>query len=524
MISLENYWAKAADTSCCGYLHTAEGRVLSAEDLCRYFAQFADEAALVKALREANGCFALIRSFGEKTFAAVDKTRSYPLFWDAKGQLADKSEKLARLDIGSLQAAAPEIISEYLICGYVSASDTLNPGIKQIPAGHYLILEAGKAPALECYYRREHRELQGAKPQDLARELHALQLNIAEEMVHYLEGRTVLIPLSGGYDSRLIAYLLSVLAYPKVICFSYDLPTSRESRLSEATAKYLKLPWHFVEHTHKSWYNAYQSAERRDFYHYAVNASSSAHIQDWLAVKELKAQGVLPEDSVFMPGHTGDFLQSGHLGAAFGFKESFSRQELIDQIIAQHYRLWAFPSPAEYQSFSERIQRVIQAPEGMDAARAASLYEYWNSQERQAKFILNSLRVYEYYGYTWQLFHWDQRLMDFWAKVPLKLRLGRKLWQLYASEYLPIPLPVYKVPYLGQRIMDKVLRILYGEIRNVRYGRFAPYYNFHQYAGEKVQNYLRHDLKYPSFIQPQKPLIRCDMNALQALASLYETR
>lgn len=158
----------------------------------------------------------------------------------------------------------------------------------------------------------------------------------------------------------------------------------------------------------------------------------------------------------------------------------------------------------------------------MDAVRAASLYEYWNLQERQAKFILNSLRVYEYFGYEWQLFHWDLRLMDFWAKVPLELRLERKLWQHYASEYLRIPLPVFKVPYLGQRIVDKALRILYGEIRNVRYGRFAPYLNFRQYAGEKVQNYLRDDLKYPSFIQAQKPLIRCDMNAVQALASLCE--
>lgn len=522
MIFLESYWVKKADISCCGYLHSADGGVLSGESLSEYFVQFADEAALRKALQEANGCFALIRNFGEKTLAAVDRTRSFPLFWDTKNRLADKNEKLKKLDIQALQASAPEIISEYLICGYVSGSDTLHPEIKQIPAGHYLVLESDKAPRLECYYRREHLEMQGAKAGELALELHALHLKIAEEIAHYLDGRTAVIPLSGGYDSRLIAYLLSVLAYPKVICFSYDSPTSRESHISQATAKYLKLPWHFVEHTHQSWYEAYQSPERRDFYRYAVNASSSAHIQDWLAVKELKAQGILPEDSVFMPGHTGDFLQSGHLGAAFGRQESFGRQELIDQIIARHYRLWQNPSPDEYQSFGARIQKVIAAPERMDAAQAASLYEYWNLQERQAKFILNSLRVYEYFGYEWHLFHWDQRLMDFWAKVPLEQRLGRRLWQHYAKEYLPIPLPVFKVPYLGERIVDKALRILYGEIRNVRYGRFAPYHNFRQYASEKVQNYLREDLKYPSFVQPDKPLIRCDMNAVQALASLFE--
>jgi len=49
-------------------------------------------------------------------------------------------------------------------------------------------------------------------------------------------------------------------------------------------------------------------------------------------------------------------------------------------------------------------------------------------QERQAKFIVNSVRVYEFWGYEWRIPLWDNQLMDFFSGVPLKLRLEKKLY------------------------------------------------------------------------------------------------
>jgi asparagine synthase (glutamine-hydrolysing) len=46
----------------------------------------------------------------------------------------------------------------------------------------------------------------------------------------------------------------------------------------------------------------------------------------------------------------------------------------------------------------------------------------FNWQERQAKFIENSVRAYEFYGYGWWTPLWDRDLVKFWEMVPLDLR------------------------------------------------------------------------------------------------------
>lgn len=524
MNTLSSLWQGFDGNWMTGYLQHPDLGFLQGAKLLEHFAEATNEEQLSHLLRKANGCFALILNTAFGRYAAVDKIRSLPLFWDSQQNLADKSEALAALKLKALHSCPPEILNEYLITGYVTGSDTLHPEIKQIPAGHYLKLEAGPNATLKCYYRYVHHSDQTGSVQAWIDKLHKLHLSVAQDVLASLQGRTVVIPLSGGYDSRLLAYLFSKLDYQKIITFSYDSPRLTESRLSQATARFLKLPWVFIEHSHKSWYKAFNSDERKAFYRFSVNASSSAHIQDWLAVQEMQRQKLIPADSVFMPGHSADFLQGSHLPAVYGSQSSFTKTELIQQILNSHYRLWPQAPETDRQSFAIRIQNTIQAPEMLSAEAAATLFEYWDLQERQAKFIVNSLRVYESFGYDWRLPLWDARLMDFWAQVPLELRVGRRLWLLYAQQHLPIPVPVFKYPPWGQRIIDKVLRILWGEIRNVRYGRFAQYQNPIQYAQVKAESYLNPQLNYPSFVDADKAMLRCDMNALQALISLAEIK
>src|SRR5690606_13164563 len=57
----------------------------------------------------------------------------------------------------------------------------------------------------------------------------------------------------------------------------------------------------------------------------------------------------------------------------------------------------------------------------------ASAYELWDWQERQAKYIANSVRVYEFYKCDWWLPLWDMEFTEFWRDVPLTLRRER-LW------------------------------------------------------------------------------------------------
>lgn len=521
MIKLTKNWVNADHSIAKGYLHDEEGGFYEDKTLSFYFANITDEVGFIEAVKKANGCFAVVVQTDRAILAAVDKIRSIPLFYDFKGNVADKAEALYPLVAEMLKDN--EAFTEYLMTGFVRGNETLHPEIKQIPAGHYLLIEEGKEPILKEYYAYLGRKEEKLKEDELIEEMHQMHLHLVERLIRSLNGRSAVIPLSGGYDSRLLAYLLKKLKYPSIYTFSYEAKGNRESELSKQVAEALELPWYFLEHSHESWYKAYFSEERKAHYRYAFNGVSSPHIQDWDAVRGLKKQKLIPQDSVFIPGHSADFLQGGHLPKEYANKASFGVEELLGQILAKHYRLWQGKAGAYTELFKRRIiQSLPKLDKEMEAAKAAELFEYWDLQERQAKFIVNSIRVYEDLGFSWRLPFWDNEMLSFWAKVPLQYRLKRGLWESYAKRYLPLDIPVFRDYPIKQRIINKLWRIFYGEVWDVRYGRFAKYGSLREYSSIRVESYLREDIQYPEFVDRKRPLMRCDINGLQALRAIFE--
>lgn len=76
-----------------------------------------------------------------------------------------------------------------------------------------------------------------------------------------------------------------------------------------------------------------------------------------------------------------------------------------------------------------------------DVESAASAFERWEWQERQAKFIVNSVRVYEAFGHEWRLPWWDASLMDFWSMIPVHMRARRALFLRYMERRHRLPVP-----------------------------------------------------------------------------------
>lgn len=64
----------------------------------------------------------------------------------------------------------------------------------------------------------------------------------------------------------------------------------------------------------------------------------------------------------------------------------------------------------------------------------ANACESWNWQERQAKFIGNSIRVYEFWGFDWWMPLWDKQFTKYWSCFPLKLRFERFFYKKYVTD------------------------------------------------------------------------------------------
>ena len=254
-----------------------------------------------------------------------------------------------------------------------------------------------------------------------------ITIRAIERLLILADGRQIVIPLSGGYDSRLIATLIKKSGHPNVLCFTYGSPRNRESIHSRVVARALGLPWHFVKYSEELWNMAWKAPSRLDYQLWASGLTSIAHIQDWLAVKVMQESGLIQADAVFVPGHSGDFVAGSHVPPIAFSGTSFTVDDVSDHLMAAHYNLagGARLTPERTRYWKKRIESVGGIADISLPWQFADACEYWDWQERQAKFICNSVRVYEHFGFSWWLPLWDLEFVRFWEEVPLALRRDR---------------------------------------------------------------------------------------------------
>ena len=122
----------------------------------------------------------------------------------------------------------------------------------------------------------------------------------------------------------------------------------------------------------------------------------------------------------------------------------------------------------------------------METFAAASAW--FNVQERQAKFIVNSVRAYEYFGYEWLIPLWDNALFDFWAKVPITLRYQRRLYFQAVN---------HRQPYTN----DSSLTKSFGEeVRRYRTTRTIARYLIRLLRYWRSKNYMEHLFSFPQYV------------------------
>jgi asparagine synthase (glutamine-hydrolysing) len=437
-------WATSGATRARGYAHL-DGRFLRAEALAAALDGCATPADWQAIVRRLNGCFALVTRRDGGLLAAVDRIRSIPLFYSTRGrELVLSDSAYAVLEGSGSDAIDAAADAEFRLTGYVTGRETLYAGVYQIEAGELLRWDEGNAAALERhrYYAFRHGDFLSSGTSALISALDQVHAGVFKRLVESVGERTIVVPLSGGYDSRLIGVSLRDLGVRDAVCYSYGVPDNWESRISQELARYLGFRWEFVPYSAERW-RAWGASERfAEFFRAAGNLSSVPHIQDWPAVLELQRERRIPPGSVFVPGHSGDFLAGSHVPKWYVERPSLRRRDVLDSILRAHYSLWDWPPDGERalrHRFDQRIESVAGPVRDCSPEEAADTFERWDLQERQAKFICNSARVYESFGFEWRLPLFDAELMDFWARIPVELRTGRRLYLEFARQRQALP-------------------------------------------------------------------------------------
>lgn len=443
-------WIETAGENC---RTLSKGCVFLAEDMLD-LAEFAAniESAIkngkVRAeLQRVNGFYSWISEHKNFLYAGVDHVRSVPLFYAKVNNnfyLSDDAEWIRQqLDETEMDVIAKE---EFLLCGYVTGQDTLYKSIKQLQAGEFLEVynEAGSlCVKTSRYYLFSHSEPLDYDEEELKNNLALATFNSMRRLVAYAAGAQIVVPLSGGYDSRLIVTMLKRLGYTNVLCFTYGVPRNKEAEYSRLIAKALDFEWVFVEYSAELWRHEWTSPDAHTYRQMAANHVSLPHVQDWLAIRALVVTNKITANAVIAPGHSGDFVAGSHIPEFVFYKKEHSEDNLIEALVKKHFS--NAPSKGMsitlHDNLKKRLKSRLSVPFECTDVGLANSFEMWGWQERQAKYIVNSVRVYDQFELRWWLPQWDIEFVRFWEGVPLTLRKNRewfKKWiqHEYAAETL----------------------------------------------------------------------------------------
>jgi asparagine synthase (glutamine-hydrolysing) len=392
--------------------------------------------ALPSFLESIDGHFALIFQRNDLTCIAVDKIRSTPLFFTKIKNfyyIDCDPKNLVNLDEFS-KTINEDAKLELAMSGFTIGNKTIYNNLYSLQAGEIVIFHNNDYEYLQYY--KYFGEIIEKNFDQYLEELSNVTIKIFKKIINEIGNRQIIIPLSAGVDSRLIASLLSHLGVKNIKCYTYGTPGNFEAKIAKLVADKLGYEWRLIPLTYKNENKYYQSGEYNEYLNFSETFCSVPHIQGLSSIKYLKDLNWIDHDAIFINGSTGDFISGGHISLNMQNKINYSNFELrkaniLNQIIEKHFSLWGnLKTKKNINKLKKNLwNEITKACGNLDKpAKDHLFYEYSEFMDRQSKYIITGQRTYEYYGHEWRLPLWDQDYLNFWKKVPLDLKLKKKLY------------------------------------------------------------------------------------------------
>ena len=80
------------------------------------------------------------------------------------------------------------------------------------------------------------------------------------------------------------------------------------------------------------------------------------------------------------------------------------------------------------------LDKIIKCSENKNI-ELFDLFEKWENEERQSKYVVNGQKVYEFHNINWELPLWDGDFVKFWTTVPGKYRFNQNLFREYLVQW-----------------------------------------------------------------------------------------
>jgi asparagine synthase (glutamine-hydrolysing) len=425
VIILENNkgckWYSKNDLYAKGYLFDDNNNLYKNQGLITFFEGVRDPIQFLQKLKQANGLFSVIIKYSDEILIAVDRARCFPLFYTLKNNnliVSDRIEQITnKTGFRELNQTASKI---FLATGYVTGERTLIKNIFQVQAGEYIYFNKGKI--IKNFYHTfiPERISDYTNTHPVKNFLESIDM-LSARTARLLENKVAVIPLSSGYDSRLIVSILKNKGIKDAICFTYGRKDNYEIEISRKVAEKTGYKWLFIEYNNDLIKGYLDNSVFQEYYKYSANYSAMFFMQEYFAVKFLHENNLIPDNSVFMPGHSGDVLAGGHLWE--DINENTTSKHLAKLIYRKNFILNK-PSGHVKRDLINDIYKNI----NINSRYPYAVFQNWELKERHAKFIVNSANVYNFFGYEYIMPLWDLSLLDFFTSLPYTYRVFKSFY------------------------------------------------------------------------------------------------
>lgn len=448
-------WHRCENVYTRGYCFTPDGSLLKGQSLANFIHENFQHFFMQNLWFTLSGQWSVIVNLKLECVVVSDVTRTYPLFYHSAKKVLTDSYTHATMP-ENLWVNDEVAAQMFVALGYTLGYKTLNKDVWQVPAASVAIISADDIK-FSRYFTFPGKN---KTPDNLAKSLLAQHLHrIGAEMRIILAQRQAVVPLSGGFDSRLIALLLALQGHTQVVAFTYGRKTNAEIEVSEKVAKTLGFKWYYVNYEDFSTHEILHSAEFQNYLEYMSQGTSMPYLQEYFAVKYLHEKQLIEPDAVFIPGHSGDFIGGSHF--YLEHETDYARLNFSDYIIQNH-------KLSSYNCKNFKIFLKNFKSETRELEKWQQLF-MWDMLERQAKFVVPSARVFGYFGYEYILPLWDTKLVE--------LCMSFSYSQLYAKRiYDEVLRDEFFIPHqlLFQNETQSKTSVLKRKAKRMKWKKFVP--------------------------------------------------
>lgn len=477
------------------------------EKLISFFKNIKNEEQFINHIKDINGIFTVLIKINNKTLMATDTTRIFPLFYTFNNTALYISDDIEYLkEKFNIQEIDENSSNEFLISGYTLGGKTLLKNIYSIQSNEYIIFDKDTIQQQGFFFSYSTKEVNKSDYSELRKQGIEAFENAFNRLIKSLNKRTAVIPLSGGYDSRLIAVMLKKHNYNNVICYTYGKKNNIELENSKNVADILGYKWIYIEYTNELIKGYIKSEKFKKFAHYTCKFISMPSLQDYFAVKYLSENKLIPSDSIFIPGHVGDNLGGSQFLKVIPknlktfkipnliFKEKFNHNEISNnskEIIKNTIKQLLLDFDRNYQN---KIPY--------------SVFENFDLKERITKIIFKASRGYTFFGYEHRFPYWDKELLSFFKNVPIKHKRMKFLYndilKNYYFEQYGVKFEKELQPTIPQLYSQKIKQLIKLIVPNFIINHFLrknDWLNSQTITDEMVNSLKNNDIQFYSNIK-----------------------